>query len=190
LRLSTPLMVASGILLLLLAGTLGIVVTRWWTRSHARANAGALAWQNVTMRRFATQGGVPFRVALSPDGKSLVYRQRINGRDSLWLGEIDSNSSVRISERTDVFYSAITYAPDGESLYLTVRDPQRDHELLMRMAVTGGVMTELTEDLTGAVTFAPDGKQLAFLRQNSDGKQTSIIITDADGKGDPPPPPT
>src|SRR5262249_13628684 len=55
-RLSTPLMVASGILLLLLAGTLGIVVTRWWTRSHARANAGALAWQNVTMRRFATQG--------------------------------------------------------------------------------------------------------------------------------------
>jgi len=52
------------------------------------------------------------------------------------------------------------------------------------MAVIGGVMTELTEDLTGPVTFAPDGKQLAFLRQNSDLKQTSIIITDAEGKGE------
>jgi Tol biopolymer transport system component len=134
------------------------------------------------MRRFATQGGIPFRIALSPDGKSLVYRQRIKGKDSLWLGAIDSNTSVQISDRNDIFYSAITYAPDGQSLYLTVRDDKRAHNLLMRMAVIGGVLTELHEDLTGPVTFAPDGKHLAFLRLGGDGKETSIIITDVDGR--------
>jgi Tol biopolymer transport system component/DNA-binding winged helix-turn-helix (wHTH) protein len=147
--------------------------------------AAPLPWTNVTLHRFVTHGGVPFRVTISPDGKSLVYRQRLNGKDTLWLGQIDSNSSVPISDRTDIFYQSLAFSPDGGNLYLTVRDPNQLQNKLVRMPVVGGVMTDLIENISGPVTFSPDGNYFAFIRRDGRAKQTSIVIADAaDGKNE------
>ena len=122
-------------------------------------------------------------MTISPDGKSLVYRQRLNGKDTLWLGQIDSNSSVPISDRTDIFYQSLAFSPDGGNLYLTVRDPNQLQNKLVRMPVVGGVMTDLIENISGPVTFSPDGNYFAFIRRDGRAKQTSIVIADAaDGK--------
>jgi hypothetical protein len=101
---------------------------------------------------------VPFRAAISPDGKSLVYRQRINGKDALWLGQIESNSSVPISERTDLLYQGLVFSPDGSNLYMTVRGWKDTGSKLMRMPIVGGVMTDLIQNVGSPVTFSPDGK--------------------------------
>lgn len=140
-------------------------------------------WQRVTQRRFATPGGVPFRVAISPDGESLVFRQRAKGKDSLWLGQIETNSSVLISDRPDLAYDVAVFSPDGGSLYIGFHEIGHTLVRLGRMSILGGALTELTANVDSVVTFSPDGKQLAFLRRDKDRKQTSIVIVDAaDGK--------
>src|SRR5262249_40837798 len=65
------------LLLITFAAVLAIGGVGLWVRGRHRTAAVPLAWTNVTLHRFVAQGGVPYRVAISPDGKSLVYRQRI-----------------------------------------------------------------------------------------------------------------
>ena len=165
------LFVMCGAVLALAGVGLGL---RWLHRS----SAAPLPWTNVKLGRFVTQGGVPYRVAISPDGKSLVYRQRINGQDSLWLGQIDANSSVMINNEPDVTYYTLAFSPDGQSIYATARDPQKGIKLL-RMPTLGGVTTELTANIDSAVTFSPDGTKIAFIRDKSESKQSTIQIADA-----------
>ncbi len=150
----------------------------WLLRSAHLANRAAVTSQPMTLHRFATHGGTPMRAVISPDGKSLVYVQRINGKDSLWLGQVDANSSVLIKQPSDLSYFAVVFSPDGGSIYITARDPKWSETKLMRMPVLGGVMTELIANVDSPVTFSPDDRRLAFLR--NDGEATSIIIADAD----------
>jgi len=149
-----------------------------WVRGH-RGSAAPLPWINVKQHRFVTQGGVPFRVAISPDGKSVVYRQRINGQDSLWLGQIESNSSVMINDEPNVSYYSLTFSPDGQSIYATARDRRQEQTKLLRMPVLGGVASELTAAIDSSVTFSPDGRKIAFIRHNRETKQSTIEIADA-----------
>jgi hypothetical protein len=53
------------------------------------------------------------------------------------------------------------------------------------MPVVGGVTTELNRNVNSAVTFSPDAQRLAFLRNNAETKQSSIINADAaDGRNE------
>lgn len=166
--------VMAGVILMMAGGFL-------LRRNLIGASASPLPWSNVTPRRFVTHGGVPFRVAISPDGKSLVYVQRTKEKNSLWLGQIETNSSVLISDRPDVNYIGVTFSPDGQSIY-SAEGAANSATRLMRMPVIGGVPTELTTNIDSAVTLSPDGRQLAFLRRGSG--QSSIVITDAEGRNE------
>lgn len=169
---------------LMLAGACGIA---WFypstIRDHApAATATPFVVQPLSLQRFAAHGGVPFRVAMSRDGKALVYQQRINGTDSLWLGQPDSNTSVPISEHAALTYGEPVFAPDGRSIYFTVWSEVHPRAVLVRMPALGGVMTELIPDVHSPITFSPDGAQLAFIRRDDETRQTSIVLADADGK--------
>jgi len=154
-------------------------------RARHRAAAAPLAWSSVTLHRFVTQGGVPYRVAISPDGNSLVYRQRINGRDSLWLGQVADNSSVMIRNDPDISYQNLTFAPDGQSVYALERDLSEPQTKLVRLPLLGGVATELTPKIDSGVTFSLDGSQIAFLRNDRQARQSSIVVANAsDGKNE------
>ena len=50
-----------------------------WVRGLHRTSAAPLPWTNVTFSRFATHGGIPFRVAISPDGGALIYKDSLQG---------------------------------------------------------------------------------------------------------------
>ncbi len=186
-RFRFPVLIACALLVALVAA--GYYVWLYQSRRNRdreqRAAGAPLPPQQMTLRRFATHGGVPYRVAISPDGKSLVYQQRINDKDSLWLGQIETNNSVPISQRTDLIYGEPAFAPDGSSIYFTVSGGHRPQAMLLRMPVLGGVMTELIPNVHSPVTFSPDGQQLAFLRGDDEANQNSIIIADsADGKNE------
>src|SRR2546430_10443625 len=110
--------IVSGVLVLAVAGG-----SPWLLRSWSRsASVSSFGSRPLALRRFSTHGGVPFRVVVSPDGKSIVYNQRVNGKMSLWLGQIETNSSVPINQRTDIMYLALAFSPDGGNLYITMRD--------------------------------------------------------------------
>jgi Tol biopolymer transport system component/DNA-binding winged helix-turn-helix (wHTH) protein len=161
------------------AAVLALAGLGLWVRGLHRTAAGPPPWTNVRLSRFVTQGGVPFRVAISPDGKSLVYRQRINGQDSLWLGQIEANSSVMISDEPNVSYYTLAFSPDGQSIYATSRDRRQKQTNLVRMPVLGGIASVLTSKIDSTVTFSPDGSKIAFIFNDRESKQSTIQIADA-----------
>jgi Tol biopolymer transport system component len=166
---------AGLILLLLVAGG-----AFWLSRNHTRQLTSSPSPQKMTLRRFSAHGGVPFRVAISPDGKTLVYRQRIKTDHSLWLGQIETNSSVPLNEQPGLLYDNLVFTRDGSSVYFNVSGGNRPRTMLARMAIIGGVITELIPQVHSDVTFSPDGMEMAFLRrQNAEPSQASIIIADA-----------
>lgn len=112
----------------------------------------------------------------------MVYWQRIEGKDTLWLGQIESNSSIQILDQPDTLYNGLTFSPDGQSIYLAEFDAANVSRLV-RLPILGGVPVELIHHVDSAVTFSPDGRQLAFLRH--DAGDTAIIIADAvDGRNE------
>jgi Tol biopolymer transport system component len=164
-----------ALLLTVTSGTVWLLLSSGQDRGQARA-ATPRRDRQMTLRRFTTHGGVPLRVAISPDGKSLVYQQRMNGRDSLWLGQTATNTSVLINERTDVRYGEVAFSRDGSSIYFTVTGTAYPEGMLVRMPLLGGVMTELISNVHGPVAMAPDGAQLAFLRSDDRTRQSSVIL--------------
>jgi len=174
-----------ALLLMTLAMVLAIGGVGLWVRARHRASTALFGWSNVTLHRFVTQGGVPYRVAISPDGKSLVYRQRINGRDSLWLGQVADNSSVMIRNDPEISYQSLAFAPDGQSVYAIQRNLGEPQTKLVRLPLLGGVPTELTARIDSGVTFSPNGSQISFFRHDRQAKQSALLISDAvDGKNE------
>jgi len=170
------------LLLTITAGAvLAIGSVSLWLTLH-RTSAAPLRWMNVSFRRFTTREGIPFRVAISPDGKSLVYVQHNKNSVSLWLGQIDTDSGVLISQQPDLGYDGATFSPDGQNLYVTEIQRTTLQTRLVRMPVIGGLATELATNVASVATISPDGRQLAFLRRS--GGQSSIIIIDADGQNE------
>src|SRR5436190_2831951 len=167
---------------LVLAGLLG--VAGFWvyhSRTQTRQMTASSPPQQITIRRFTTTGGFPVRVAISPDGKSVFYLQLMNGKSSLWLGQLETSSSVLIHQEPDTLYQYLNFAPDGSHLYFTTQNGTK----LMRMPIVGGATTQLLSNVHSAVTFSPDAERIAFVRKDLKTRQAAIMIADAaDGKNE------
>ena len=174
---------------LLVAGApiilVGAVMGFYWWRHAQPSMFTSLSSSKLTMHRFSTQAGVPTRVAISPDGKSLAYLQHFNGKDSVWLGRIDSNSSAAVYQQPEFWFGPLSFSADGSSIYLTVRHTLDQPPVLARLPILGGPLTEVISRVDSAVSFSPQGKQLAFLRRDRETRKTSLVIADAsDGKNE------
>jgi len=173
----------------LVAGALAVLLIAvagfyWWR--HAQPSMfTSLSSSKLTMHRFSTQAGVPTRVAISPDGKSLAYIQHFNGKDAVWLGQIDSNSSVPVYQQPEFWFGPLAFSADGSNIYLIVRHTLGQPPVLARLPVLGGPLTEVISRVDSAVSFSPQGKQVAFLRRDRETRKTSLVIADAgDGRNE------
>jgi Tol biopolymer transport system component/DNA-binding winged helix-turn-helix (wHTH) protein len=171
-----PLLLSLAIAMVLFAGA---AVLQRSLRSHPTTLP---PWSKITMRRFAVHGGVPFRVAISPDGKSIAYVQRMNHRFSLWLGQVETNSSALIEDKSDTIYNALTFSRDGQTIYLTETGIADGATRLVRMPAFGGASTQIAAQVNSVATLSPDGGQIAFLRRQA--RSASIIVTDSEGKNE------
>jgi DNA-binding winged helix-turn-helix (wHTH) protein/Tol biopolymer transport system component len=167
-----------------LAGALLAVAAVWIYQLRSKDDQPPSApARQITMRRFAPHGGVPFMTAISPDGKTLVYCQRLKGQFSLWVGQIETNSSLPLIQQEDLPFENLVFGPDGSTVYFNVEGGNRAQPMLARMPALGGVMTELIPGVLGPPTFSPDGKRMAFLGRDGETRKTAIIVADAaDGK--------
>ncbi len=172
---------ALGLTALLLIGgaSAWIYQSRNQTGGNPKADALAVSPQLKT-RVFTTAGGVPHRVAIAPDGKSLAYVQRFKGLDSIWLGDLETNNSIQITAASDRLHSYLAFAPDGKSLYFTARDDNHLIWTLMRVSIYGGAARDLITGVHSQISFSPDGKQLAFLRKDAETDQNSLVVADAE----------
>ena len=168
----------------LLSGVVVCLILFAYAYARRKPAVAPVVFQSVKLRCL-TQTGKAVDAVLSPDGKYVVHVNESNGQQSLWIRQIATSSNVQIVPPADVTYRGATFSPDGTYVYyLLFENSNKNEWLLFRVPALGGLPQKLTNEVSTPVTFSPDGRQLAFVRCFPSRKETSIFITDAEGKSE------
>ncbi|MBS1793606.1 MAG: winged helix-turn-helix domain-containing protein [Acidobacteria bacterium] len=129
-----------------------------------------------------TSGGKITNAAVSLDGRNIVFSQKDETGESLWLRPLDSGSPTQILPPADVEFIGLTVSPDNKFAYYSVFSENSAVQTLSRVALTGGAPEVLSGIDTGvSVSFSPDGKSFAYTETFNSLKETHLKIADADG---------
>ena len=161
-----------------------LLITGWLLRKQADGNAPILS-RPFALEKLSTDGGV-FHIAISPDGKNVVYTHRVVGKQGLWLRQLETSTNVPIVPPSDDFYGGLAIGPDGNTVYF-VRGTQTGPQLtIYRMPIIGGVPQKVTEGTQGWISLSGDGKKISYVRcPYTDEDYCSLYIADAlDGQNE------
>ena len=116
----------------------------------------------------ATNSGTATLVALSPDGKYLLFTKREDGLESLWLRNIPTSSDTQVVQPSPNPFASLSFSPDGNYLYFRqAGDKTGLYDLLFRAPVLGGTPKLLVRDIDAHPVFSPDGQKMMFIRCNN-----------------------
>ena len=137
--------------------------------------------QNMRLTKLTDSGKVS-AVAISPDGRYIVYVQEDGELDSMWVRNVATKSDVQVLSPDPARLWDVSFSPDGNYIYFD-RSAQGSmvHDNLYVMPVLGGVQRKLLFDIDSSVSFSPDGKQLAFLRGIASRDTVGIQIAKVEG---------
>ncbi len=171
-------------LAVLVVGSIAVV---WWftqRRPAVSASAAPILSTPFKSEKFAT-GGLVCAV-ITPDGKYVAYTRESQGKQSIWLRQLETSENIQIVPPTDENYLGLTISHDGNSLYFVRKNPSDDaSSAIYRVMTFGGIPVKITDKTEGDVSVSPDDKQLAFARCNyQDRDFCSLMIIDADGKNE------
>ena len=137
-------------------------------------------FQNFTISQL-TNNGKSTLAAISPDAKYLLSVIVDQGKSSLWLRHIETNSDTQIIPPAEAEYSALTFSPDGSYVYFgkTAANSRVD---LYRVPVLGGAPQTISTDVDTAPAFSPGGGHIAFVRGNDpEPGRFHILVANPDG---------
>lgn len=171
-RRGAPLAIAA-VALLALAAVLFAAYT-WYARPRG------LNLQNMQITRL-TESGKAADVAISPDGRYVVYELRDGEQQSLWVRQVATGSDVQVLAPAAVEFAGLAFSSDGNYIYFTRSDPiNPNYRYLYSLPTLGGTPRQVAADVDGPVSFSPDGKQIAYPRGLVDG-ETEVHVANADG---------
>jgi Tol biopolymer transport system component len=140
--------------------------------------------QNMHITKLTDTGKVG-DVAISPDGRYIVYVLADGEQQSLWVRNVASKSDVQVLPPDVVSFGGLGFSPDGNYLYFVRSDKGTMlFSYLYVMPVLGGIPRQLIRDIDSAVSFSPDGRQFAFMRGVPERDVFEIRIANVDGGGD------
>lgn len=139
---------------------------------------GPESFQAMRLTKLTFSGdAVEGQIAISPDGKYVVYVVREGDHQSLWVRQVATSSVVLIVPPVAGSFSGLTFSSDGSYVYYTVQD--LNAAVLYQVPALGGPARKLVENAYGPVTFSPDGKRMAFIRG-----QQNLMIASIDGNNE------
>lgn len=134
-----------------------ILIPKWFLR-HATPDLA-----NVRINKVTDSGGTT-GVAISPDGRYIVYSLRRNKGESLRLRQISTRSEVEILPVGPGFHG-LTFSPNGDYIYFTRSDPNEPRfKYLYSVPLLGGPVRQMIADVDSPVAFSPNGQQFVFER--------------------------
>ncbi|CAN5581328.1 hypothetical protein BH10ACI1_BH10ACI1_10680 [soil metagenome] len=142
----------------------------------------ALLFQNTEVKSITHVGSIGNN-AISPDSRYVVYTTNDNGRESLWLRQIATDSTQQIIRPADAHFFGVSFSRDGNYIYYVRADKANPfpHILYRIPAPIGGVSEKVLADLDWCPTFSPDGSQMAFVRDSEIRNESVLMIANADG---------
>ncbi len=171
---------ALGLGVLLLAA-LGWLLLRGRPQAPASRQAGA--FQSMRITPLTTSGRVD-AAALSPDGKYLAYGLESAGKFSLRLLQVETGSDLEIAAPQEGGFRGLSFSPDANYLYYTLRDPQSNYSTLYQVPTLGGAARKLLFDIDTAVSFSPDARQIAFVRGYPHLQENALMVAEATGSSE------
>jgi eukaryotic-like serine/threonine-protein kinase len=140
----------------------------------------AIPYQNFTITQI-TNSGKSVAAAISPDGKYLLSAVDENGKQSLWLRNIPTNSDTQVIAPAEASYQGLTFAPDGNYIYflkaVSLAGDRSSLFNLLRAPVLGGVPQMVVRHDDSGATLSPDGQRMAFVRANDPEPGKFFVLT-------------
>ena len=128
----------------------------------------------------ATKNGNVLKVALSPDGRTLIFAAGASKRHSLHTRDLVTGEERELVTPGGLLVMGITPSADGSSVYFVARGGSETTGTLYRIALTGGETEKLIANVESPVSFAPDGK-IVFARQDEARGDSRLIVSRPDG---------
>jgi serine/threonine protein kinase len=142
-------------------------------------------FQNFTINQVTTSGEAQL-AALSPDGKYILSVQNENGKTSLWLRNVPTNSDAQIIPPSAAIYRSLAFSPDGNYIYFREAGNKTATSFnLYRATVLGGAPQEIVRDVDSDIAFSPAGKHMAYARGNDPVVgQSRLLSANPDGNNE------
>jgi Tol biopolymer transport system component/DNA-binding winged helix-turn-helix (wHTH) protein len=125
---------------------------------------------------------------ISPDGKYLALVQVKNGVQSLYLRQIENGNLVEVVPRINGTFIGAVFSPDSEEIYYSVNENLEPNKpaisTLYKVSALGGASREILRDIESPAAISPDQTGLAFIRRDHESKETALVITDVEGRGE------
>jgi eukaryotic-like serine/threonine-protein kinase len=168
----------------LLLGAVALLVIAAFGAYKILTRPRELNLQNMQITKL-TDSGKAGEVAISPDGRYIVYVLVDGEQQSLWVRNVATKSDVQVLPSEAVFFRGVSFSPDGNYIYFVRSDKSTTFfSYLYVMPVLGGSPRQLIRDIDSPVSFSPDGKQLVFMRGVPDKGRLEVHIADVNGSGD------
>ena len=130
-----------------------------------------------------TDSGNAARVAISPDGREVVYVLVDGEKQSLWVRNVPTKSDVQVLPPAVAFFNGVNFSPDGNYIYFERARNSSETGDLYVMPVLGGAPRLVLHDVYRPISFSPDGKQFALIRITASGIP-EVRIVNSDGSAD------
>lgn len=137
-------------------------------------------FDSFNLRR-VTSNGQAWDAAISPDGQQVAFILTDGEQQSLSVKQTATEAAHEVIPFRAMRLRGVTFAPDGKSLYIVVKEPGEAQRALFTIPTAGGTLRKLLTGIDSPVTLSPDGKRLAFISEDPTQGESSLVIAEADG---------
>jgi Tol biopolymer transport system component len=163
-----------------------MVIALWFARSRyvTSALSAPILSKQFKSEKFSTTGRV--HAVITPDGKYVAYTSETEGRENIWLRQLETSENIQIVPPSDHYYLGLAISHDGNSLYFARRhQSDQTPSAVYRVMTFGGIPVKLAEKVEGSISVSPDDKRISFVRCNyQDDDFCALFVVGADGKNE------
>jgi Tol biopolymer transport system component/DNA-binding winged helix-turn-helix (wHTH) protein len=149
----------------------------WLPRHRLGANVNKLQLTKLTDNRSTEH------VAISPDGRYIVYAKREASGLGLWVRQVATGGSgVRIVPPESAYFAGLTFSSDSNYVYFVSENRKEPGvSSLFVTPVLGGPVSKLLSGIESSVSFSPDGQQVVFTHGLMNQDAVEVRIAGANG---------
>lgn len=128
-----------------------------------------LNYEGGAAERITEGMGFDSQPVVSPDGEKIAFISDRNGKDNLWISDIDGSNAKQLSDETYARFISPAWTVDSTAIVVTKRSQETE---LVQFSIAGGsglTIAQADEENSNpagvGAAFSPDGKYLYFAEE-------------------------